>query len=201
MVYLSRILDQKQPPKKPRALPQFKCQHCDKLFKTASFLAAHLRKCHSRKKPDSKGQKFRQKIDLTSHDVQAGEQQHDNLTKKTCEVCGKEFARRKTLYSHMLTHKPDKWKFNCSKCKQTFMTSRLMATHSAKEHSEALICQQCGKGYSSDTNLRAHMINIHNDEKLTCELCGKVFTSKAYLKVILTDSGEPQRLGGERQRL
>lgn len=44
-------------------------------------------------------------------------------------------------------------------------------------------CQECGKTYSSNNNLKQHMINIHSPviTNYPCDICGRGFKSKQYL--------------------
>lgn len=44
-------------------------------------------------------------------------------------------------------------------------------------------CQECGKTYSSNNNLKQHMINIHSPTvtNYPCDVCGRGFKSRQYL--------------------
>ena len=100
-----------------------------------------------------------------------------------CDECTQTFNNMKTYYSHTLKHKPEKWNFKCPMCDQKCQTRRHLLLHKSKVHQEGICCPQCGKTYSSDSNLKYHILNVHQaTRKFTCEDCGKVFGCKTYLK-------------------
>jgi len=103
---------------------------------------------------------------------------------KKCDTCSKNFVNKKTYHAHMMTHRPEKWKFKCdmSECNQFFRTTRHLRLHKFKEHQKGLQCHICQKSYSSDANLKDHIKNVHQNEQYPCENCGKIFKSKTYLK-------------------
>ncbi len=49
-----------------------------------------------------------------------------------CKVCKKTFKRRKDLYTHSLTHNPERWNFACDLCDERFINSRKLRTHQVK---------------------------------------------------------------------
>ena len=126
------------------------------------------------------GLDFKQVVDYTLTD---GEQ---NL-QQTCDVCLRIFNNAKTYAGHLLTHFPKKWNFKCDilGCSKPFRSSRHLQLHQFKEHQKGLTCPTCQKMYSSDSNLKDHIKNVHQNSKLfSCEIqnCRKTFSSKTYLK-------------------
>ncbi len=104
----------------------------------------------------------------------------------TCSECLKTFHKFKTYYAHLRAHKPESWTVSCDKCPLKFRTNRHLLMHCAKEHGDKVKCKLCDKSYTSDSNLREHMKNVHEHLdpatlKHPCETCGKTFKSRHYL--------------------
>lgn len=64
------------------------------------------------------------------------------------------------------------------------------------QENSASQCIVCKKRYSSTSNLKSHMRNMHSvePEVLPCNICGKIFKSKKYLNM------HKYRMHGIRQR-
>ena len=59
---------------------------------------------------------------------------------------------------------------------------------------EGIVCSICGNTYSSDSNLKYHILNVHQASKFTCDECKKTFSSKTYLKSHMKLHSKSQQL-------
>ena len=140
--------------------------------------------------------KNQRKLRQTPHH-KINEKSNDHIEeKKHCPICSRTFEKVKTYYSHMLQHQPEKWKFKCDLCPtfSTFQTARHLMLHKSKKHQEGIICSICGNTYSSDSNLKYHILNVHQASKFTCDECKKIFASKTYLKSHMKLHSKSQKL-------
>ena len=95
----------------------------------------------------------------------------------TCEVCGKQFERRRRwcLDQHMLTHEPEK-KYPCDICGKYFRSSSYLQSHiKACSGIKEEECAYCGKKFAK----RAVLINherLHTGETpYHCRICNNKF--------------------------
>lgn len=53
------------------------------------------------------------------------------------------------------------------------------------QHAERPVCRYCGRTYSSPSNLKQHVLNVHVEPPAenwkTCDVCGKRCKTKHYL--------------------
>lgn len=111
------------------------------------------------------------------------------LANSTCEVCGKVFEKRKSLYQHSLTHR-EKEAFVCDQCGKVYTNRFNLENHKSSQHGEYVEengsiykCKMCDTQFTNRTDLYAH-INDHSKIPVTllCDTCGKCFRSAERLR-------------------
>ncbi|KAF3016491.1 Strongly-conserved Zn-finger binding protein (TFIIIA) [Neopestalotiopsis sp. 37M] len=134
-------------------MPAFQCKHegCDAGFDTASSLRRHVEKEHA--------------------DI-----------KFWCEECNKglgDAASDRVGFSTMeqLQHHMKKAHISCTFCDQIFPTRDAMETHTEIEHAsnlqevrKSVVCTRdgCGKVFSKQSNLQAHIRSFHDGVRYVC---------------------------------
>lgn len=100
-----------------------------------------------------------------------------------CDICKKRCMAKFTIELHMKSkHNMATNLRQCPHCEKYF-TSRKYPRHMDK-HEKPYECAQCSKRFSSDTNLRRHISDIHEQLKqFLCSMCGKSFAQKSDLRI------------------
>lgn len=99
----------------------------------------------------------------------------------TCHICGKIFAGKASLASHMYIHSGTK-SHQCKTCGKCFTQAGNLQVHE-RVHTgiKPYKCDICGKDFSQIGNLRAH-IRIHTgDMPYRCKLCEGKFRQLSHL--------------------
>ena len=152
--------------KMPNALTNIMCTVCNKHFQHLSILIRHM-------------------------DVHSTEPLHP------CKICPKKFKHSGSIYKHLrnfhgvINDKPktpshivakSNAKGNiCTKYSKIFRTWQTLQQHMKNVHTESKrtsICEYCGKIYSSDYNLKDHLMAIHFKIKWYCKHCGSKYTRR-----------------------
>ena len=122
----------------------FKCKLCTKSFKQRCNLVNHVRKIHDRQ----------------------------NQKPEMCGICGKNCKHFWDLQVHMETaHKGLKYK--CGPCGKTFATKTMLKSHISKLHGDGDICyfcQNCSLEYESEIDFKKHFEKIHSKEDYSYEI-------------------------------
>lgn len=184
-----------QPPKKkkakkdPKAEPsEWLCDDCGKVCKTKDAYTYHLAKVHNPelyKKRKEKymgdfecehcGRKFTNLIMYKRH-----LNLHDPNNPNVCDVCGKLYADKNTLASHMISHQEKTLK--CEVCGKLIDTVKNLENHMRFHTGERpYICSYCNEGFITSSNLRAHE-RMHSNITYTCNECNKVYKSERTFK-------------------
>lgn len=97
-----------------------------------------------------------------------------------CVICGEKFRFFGPLMIH--THKKHKVSnpFLCEICGQGFSSKTNIDNHLKYRHTETHTCSKCNEIFSTLTLLKSHLSKIHSNN-LKCSLCPLAFQSK-YLK-------------------
>lgn len=156
---------------------QFKCDVCQKLFKTEQILCTH-QKHHNRAKLSCAtcAKTFRNQKTLIEHcRIHTGDRPF------VCEHCFKAFRYQSNLNQHKLSHSNDR-KFQCIKCPMLFLRAHTLREHERTHTKEKPFrCQYCQRKFAQSGVLRNHVFRMH----LTCDQCGIVVGRKTELLVHL----------------
>uniref|UniRef100_A0A4W5RLA9 C2H2-type domain-containing protein n=1 Tax=Hucho hucho TaxID=62062 RepID=A0A4W5RLA9_9TELE len=158
----------------------FVCSACGKDFPNLKGLNRHAR-VHS----DQRGHQclkcsktFVYRFGLTKHEQMV----HSGVRPFACPICGKLFAIRRDMETHLRVHTGEK-PFACSLCVKRFKRRVELNVHLRWHNGEKRHwCSYCGKGFLDYNNLKRHKL-VHTGEKpYTCSECGKHFKQTGHLK-------------------
>ncbi|XP_076763849.1 uncharacterized protein LOC143431179 [Xylocopa sonorina] len=180
-----------------------KCAKCDVTFASKKKAHEHYKLVHSSKLNQNKISKngiyfctdcrhtFLKKDDYSRHLDSAS---HLNKVNKeiplrnifTCLICLKKLISQRALDQHIRRiHKGEK-RFACDIYGCAFQCARKSDLIRHKQlHIEQrnIICEHCGKTFTSVSILNDHVLYIHNKERqFICEECGKAFKRNSLLK-------------------
>ena len=141
---------------------KIKCDLCEKTFNNPYNLKGHVREKHEKKKSEKAicnicGKVLLSKYILSIH--------HKNMheiveLKYKCEKCGRMLESKGKLKRHMETHFIQKTP--CTICGKSFSNvERHMKTIHGKDEDKRTQCQDCGKGFQSQSHLKMHQMSVH----------------------------------------
>ena len=187
----------------------FKCDKCNKVFKTEEGVKIHLKLVHDGKKNEENmynkvgtfdgqfhrcdlcNKEFSHQASLSMHVQLVHEKRKDHK----CHLCEKAFARPERLKRHIDFRHYGIKHFQCDKCERSFphpehLTYHIKSVHEVKRDS---VCEICGKGFVTPQNMLKHVQNVHEKRRdYQCHICGKYFSTpqivKSHIKKI-HDSG------------
>lgn len=161
----------------------FKCEFCEKEFKTNESLVAH-RFQHTKSHPDIEceqcDKKFYDKRSLKTHIHFS-----HKIYEPVCEVCGKSFSSITGLKEHWAKFHDDKEPdILCEHCSEKFKTRKLLNKHVNMKHREMKSCEYCEKKFSETFLLNRHVKSSHLNMKFHCVYpgCFKSYAFKMKLK-------------------
>ena len=106
-----------------------------------------------------------------------------------CDICGKNYASKQSLYVHKKSHEEDFKKFQCQLCPRAFAYSSGLAYHMNVHTGEKpFACNQCDARFGSGSALNRHVKVVHAKEEdmvYQCEHCGQKFPARK--KQLYTD--------------
>ncbi|XP_050101601.1 transcription factor grauzone-like [Anopheles aquasalis] len=156
----------------------FRCEQCQKNYKSRSTLQHHQQLCHGEAKEklfqcdkchNSYSKSYQLKMHMKRH-IQA-----------PCELCGKVLSCQQSLRVHVRhMHGGEDEKLICDTCGQQFRTKPALERH-VQQHLGVAVpvdkrqCPQCSVWVSGIRGLRMHLRNVHpaKDAVFECEICHK----------------------------
>uniref|UniRef100_A0A4W5RGR0 Zinc finger protein 865 n=1 Tax=Hucho hucho TaxID=62062 RepID=A0A4W5RGR0_9TELE len=158
----------------------FVCSACGKDFPNLKGLNRHAR-VHGEQRGHQCPQcskTFVYRFGLTKHEQMV----HSGVRPFICPICGKRFAIRRDMETHLRVHTGEK-PFACSLCVKRFKRRVELNVHLRWHNGEKRHwCSDCGKGFLDYNNLKRHKL-VHTGEKpYTCSECGKHFKQTGHLK-------------------
>lgn len=157
----------------------FACGICDKTYRSKKCLYRHKQRHLGKPRCLTCGCYFSNQEKLYRHTAEK------HLQGFSCNICGKEFARRSQLKVHSLVHDSGKRRYVCSvdSCNKSFHQRTLYQDHldmhsGIKSHE----CQNCPKKFSFRAALWSHTQLCMNITSNVCDQCGKNFSTQKSLK-------------------
>ncbi|XP_072049189.1 uncharacterized protein [Amphiura filiformis] len=130
---------------------EYKCEECNKVFRTPSCLKLH---------------------DINHHGAKS---------LFPCKVCDKHFLNNSRLMEHVrISHTGEKI-FNCPRCQKGFTCSRYLKRHLLEPScspQEKYKCSECNKLCKSKYSLMYHVNTFHGNRPFRCKYCERGYATK-----------------------
>lgn len=132
------------------------CDKCHKVYTLESYVKSHQKHCCTK-----------MKVILN------------------CEECGKVFATKCTLETHLEHHMGIK--YECKECHEVFEWARSLYRHKEMKHQgKTYSCNECERDFSDDRGLAKHLKLVHNAKggmpaKYECTMCPNKYWQKITL--------------------
>ena len=105
-----------------------------------------------------------------------------NLDSKTCDECGKIFAKKKNLVYHKSTVH-SKCTYPCSQCEYKGTRPDHLRIHIQRYHiGTKFPCPHCKKEFNFQSNCTAHIKSVHEKIKYDCSYCDNKYTDRGTLR-------------------
>uniref|UniRef100_A0A1B0DEI2 C2H2-type domain-containing protein n=1 Tax=Phlebotomus papatasi TaxID=29031 RepID=A0A1B0DEI2_PHLPP len=169
---------------------KYKCEMCERTFRFSSTLYNHTWQYHNCTECDSK---FTEHSDLLEHQKMHDAAPGNFLDKppskgksRRCKTCGKLFASRSYLKTHMLTHSGIRLN-KCLYCERSFRDKHVMKKH-MKIHErpeKAFKCnvEDCISSFDREPDLKRHIKRYHIEFLHRCTFCSKEYKTKSHVQV------------------
>ena len=154
----------------------YKCEICEKAFRTATQRREHVRRMHTNARPyicTTCGMAFKTRPDCSRHEAR-----HQDKKPHSCSFCKKQFVDKTSCSSHERRHTGEK-PFSCQHCTASFPSKSACRNHEKRHFVKNVYpCSHCNKVYSTSTALQRH-IDVHNNVRAhPCTYCNKCFFTK-----------------------
>ncbi|KAJ0184291.1 hypothetical protein K1T71_000714 [Dendrolimus kikuchii] len=170
--------------------PVFNCKVCGKIYQSPSSLHYHMASKH--KAEGGKASRthccadcktvYTNRQGLVAHLRTHSKHANKGEAKLTCHDCGSKFHNKPEIKRHIyLNHMPIN---KCPLCLKAFSMPRCLKTHVERVHlgKEAprdKICQYCGKAFTTNVILQAHIRTHTLERPLKCPHCPATFAHSA----------------------
>ncbi|XP_059407298.1 transcription factor E4F1 isoform X2 [Carassius carassius] len=156
----------------------YKCPHCERMFKTLTYLRLHV-KGHVGYKP------FKcltcQKEFLMGHVLKKHMETHISERRYKCGECGKQFKAIGHVREHMKAHS-DERPYQCSFCDKSYKTKNALQVHHRTHGEEKpYVCPHCSRGFREKSALVRHIRHHTGEKPFKCSKCGRGFAEHGTL--------------------
>ncbi|XP_037898922.1 zinc finger protein 664-like isoform X3 [Glossina fuscipes] len=162
----------------------YRCQSCDKVFRTFHSLQCHLATHNHEKQYNCSdcGKSFKHKSRLMDHVLL-----HSLERPFKCHSCDKAFKRSSSLQSHLKIHCDEKPR-TCSECGKSYDHEDKFLAHMRIHSSGKLFkCHFCQEIFGTLNNLKYHQVSHNNERPHICSECAKSFKHKDQLQAHMRD--------------
>ncbi|XP_055591217.1 uncharacterized protein LOC129743258 [Uranotaenia lowii] len=160
----------------------YECHLCPKTYSNIDSLRFHMRRVHSRKKPqDEVGKKFlcsicgaafEQENSLKTHSIR-----HTGVKPLSCPQCPFKSFTQGALKMHMLTHTKERGRYECEICGKAFSNGYGLKLHTRTHTGERPHqCQSCDKRFYTPNHLKRHVRSHTGDKPFKCFFCERKFS-------------------------
>lgn len=176
----------------PETKKSYDCSYCNEKFTKAYMLRQHkvLHEDNQEHKCDECNKIFKSKSSLATHVKMI----HERACQQVCDICAKMFSSRSSLQSHYRSfHQYNANEaVECQVCGSILKDKYNHKRHMQRHMESCIPCDICGKECPNTKALRMHKKRSHFDKRdHLCGVCGKGFKRKIVLKEhMATHTGE-----------
>ncbi|XP_050359488.1 zinc finger protein 585A-like isoform X6 [Nymphalis io] len=158
----------------------FSCSQCPKIFSTYNKKRCHERQYHDKAM-------LVNKCGLCNALFKNNRQKDKHLVKehgvssfaRKCQACDKVFVHQNALMIHMKRHHLVERPHKCTECGKGFFSTTELRAHMVKHTGQREYkCDVCLKSYARKWTLHEHMRIHMDDRRFKCEHCGQAFVQK-----------------------
>jgi len=150
------------------------CSVCPEMFASQSDMVARMSMQHGDTDVKPYACHLCHRSFLRANLLNIHQRTHTGERPFQCEFCGRRFTVRSDLNKHHRLH-VDGYLYKCKLCGKEIKTSRESSDHK-RMHEGGIVCQICGKQFTRQLNMQAHMRGTHGGERnFQCADCGKSF--------------------------
>ncbi|XP_013138097.1 PREDICTED: zinc finger protein 585A-like [Papilio polytes] len=166
---------------------EYKCDICEKSFKTKSRLESHIVTHNStlaRKLSFCTTCNVQYKNIYVFRNHLKNSANHSERTYE-CKECKKKFASKVYWRKHWEFYHLQKSQFKCEICNKLFISDWRLKNHRQTQHGVTRnrnhTCNICGKKFYTQSTLRGHQLTHSEERSYMCEDCGDTFKQRPAL--------------------
>jgi len=161
--------------KKVKTRKIFECTFCNVQITKKSHYKEHI---HSRRHRLAVEEKVSREGLAINIDEEAPLRPEDG--KVVCETCGIACSSKIVYQRHTETHSTSRKRFKCTICHKQYLHESTLQEH----QDSSVICEHCGKAFSTQKRLLYHVQNVHTRKERyrhRCAKCGVIYFYKHQL--------------------